>query len=293
MTAAETRDAANERAPEVLRPGSLTWQLAGENVGSLLAGSVLILQVAHPVVGAGVAQFSTYKTDPWGRLDRTTRHVTNFIYGGPVKAPKGAKELRELHRGIQGTDDKGRRYTAMDPEAYAWVHLTLFHAIDRSRTLYATPLTADERARFYEEWKIVGDLLGVRRNQVPETVRDFDAYLERMIATRLEDNDVVRHLLGPGMRKVQRPPFLSFVSVRTWNTIYAPIGRIMQLATVGGLHPALREKLGIPWSADDERRFTRMRFVVKNLTRALPPKLRMSPLALRAIAKSKRWAEPA
>ena len=33
----------------------------------VLPGS-MVMQVAHPVVGAGVGEHSVFRTDPWGRL---------------------------------------------------------------------------------------------------------------------------------------------------------------------------------------------------------------------------------
>lgn len=277
------RSAPTANAPRVLGPESVTWKYAGQNLGSMLSGTVLLLQVAHPVVGAGVAEFSTYKTDPWGRLDRTVRYVTDFIYGGPVVAPESGKDLREMHRSIKGTDCKGRRYAALDPEAYAWVHLTLFDAIVRAQALYAEPLAPSVLVQFYEEWKIVGDLLGVRRQDAPSSFADFEAYVERMIATRLESNDVVTHLLGPGVLKVQKPPFSRLVPDSAWNAFYAPIGQTMRLATIGAMRPSLRDKLGLPYTAADAKRFERVRRVVRASAKHLPEPLRYGPLALDAM----------
>ena len=42
-------------------PGSLTWRVNGEAVLLLGGGRALILQVAHPKVAAGVAEFSDYR----------------------------------------------------------------------------------------------------------------------------------------------------------------------------------------------------------------------------------------
>ncbi len=35
--------------------------------------AALVLQVAHPAVGAGVDEHSVFRTDPWGRARRLAR----------------------------------------------------------------------------------------------------------------------------------------------------------------------------------------------------------------------------
>ena len=34
-------------------------------------GRALLLEIAHPLVAAGVAEHSSYRSDPFGRLQRT------------------------------------------------------------------------------------------------------------------------------------------------------------------------------------------------------------------------------
>ena len=51
--------------------GSITWRRAADARIFVGAGYALMLQVAHPTVGAGVLEHSNYKADPWGRLFRT------------------------------------------------------------------------------------------------------------------------------------------------------------------------------------------------------------------------------
>ena len=54
-----------------LGPGTLTRRINLEPVILLGGGRALLLQVAHPLVAAGVADHSDYRSDPWGRLVRT------------------------------------------------------------------------------------------------------------------------------------------------------------------------------------------------------------------------------
>jgi uncharacterized protein (DUF2236 family) len=62
------------------------------------AGYALVLQVAHPTVGAGVHEHSGFVEDPWGRLLRTLDYVHGTVYGGPELAGTTGARIRGLHR---------------------------------------------------------------------------------------------------------------------------------------------------------------------------------------------------
>ena len=94
-----------------LGPGGVVWYAAGDQRQLALAVRLLLHQVAHPVVGAGVEQQSVYKTDPYGRLWRTTVSVVTSVYGGAASAEEGYRLLR-MHAGINGVDAQGRPYRA-------------------------------------------------------------------------------------------------------------------------------------------------------------------------------------
>jgi uncharacterized protein (DUF2236 family) len=66
-----------------LGPGAVAWYANSDNRFLLVSVRTLILQVAHPMVGAGVADHSVSKTDPWG---------TSVAYGG-VPHPPGARRV--------------------------------------------------------------------------------------------------------------------------------------------------------------------------------------------------------
>jgi uncharacterized protein (DUF2236 family) len=156
----------------------------------------LLLQVAHPTVAAGVREHSDFERDPWGRLWRTLDFVNLFIYAGPEAAARTGRALREMHRSIKGVAPDGRRYHALEPKAYAWVHATLCEAILGSHRLFGQRMRRDEVPAFYDEWRALGRLLGVRDSDLPEDWAGFRRYFDDMVDERLEDNDVVQKVIG-------------------------------------------------------------------------------------------------
>ena len=62
-------------------PESVTWRVHG-HPSTLIGGMrALLVQALHPLAMAGVAEHSDYRTDPWGRLRRTSEFVMVATYG--------------------------------------------------------------------------------------------------------------------------------------------------------------------------------------------------------------------
>jgi uncharacterized protein (DUF2236 family) len=78
-------------------PGTVTWRVNREGVLLVGGGAALILQVAHPLVAAGVAEHSNYREDPWGRLYRTLDLTTKIVFGDTETAVEAAERIRSVH----------------------------------------------------------------------------------------------------------------------------------------------------------------------------------------------------
>ena len=67
----------------------------------------LLLQVAHPTVGAGVRDYSDFEQRPWNRLLRTIDYVSLLVYGGRDAIAAG-RRLRDVHKRFRGVREDGR-----------------------------------------------------------------------------------------------------------------------------------------------------------------------------------------
>ena len=187
----------------VLTPELQAWRRGSDPRGLLLAGRALVLQVAHPTVAAGVREHSGFRADPWGRLERTLESLYTVLYS-PDAAAECAR-LRALHRTIRGVAPGGRRYSALEPEAYAWVHATIIETIAVAQAWAARPLEGEQLDRYYAEMREVGGMLGLRSGDLPETWDGFLAWYDGMVRTRLEDSDVVQQVID-SLSRPARPP---------------------------------------------------------------------------------------
>src|SRR5918995_1201420 len=152
----------DEIAELVPARGSILWDYGADARLLSTAGYALVLQVAHPTVAAGVREHSDYARDPWGRLLRTLDYGYVMTYGGPEAAATTGRRLREMHKQIKGTAPDGRRYHALEPEPYAWVHATLVDGIVTGHARFGRPLTPSQVEQLYREWLALGRGIGVR-----------------------------------------------------------------------------------------------------------------------------------
>jgi uncharacterized protein (DUF2236 family) len=265
-------------------PGGVLWTLAGDIRGLLMLPAALTLQVAHPAVGAGVDEHSVFRTDPWGRGERSLRSLQLWVYGGDAAAEEG-RRLRELHKTIQGTDAHGRRYHALDPAYYSWVHATGFPVYRHALRYLARPLTEAQERKLYAEWLQVGRVLGIHDRDMPQTIEEFWPYYRKVLADELEATVVVRELIAtnPAMPPPDRGPLALRVLLRTvWPVLLPAFARFRRFMTIGLMPPDAREAIGLEWTDEQERRLRGFARVVRAVVPVLPERLRYLPLAREA-----------
>lgn len=229
----------------VFGPDSITWRINRENVLVLGGGRALVLQVAHPLVGAGVAQHSNYRKDPWGRLFRTLDRTTAIVFGTLEEAEQAASAVWNVHGRVEGSTDAaagpfpaGTAYRARDPALLMWVHATLVDTSLLVYDRYVARLSIAEREAYYEEQKVMGEAFGVPRSEQPETFAEFNDYFATVVEDELAVTDVVRDVLD----SIQNPELPGGAVTRrlAW-----PLFEPVRMATAGMLPERLRRDLGL------------------------------------------------
>ncbi|MCC6225059.1 MAG: DUF2236 domain-containing protein [Microthrixaceae bacterium] len=218
-----------------LGPDSVYWKVNSELGIFAGGGRALLMQVAHPGVGAGVEQHSSYAADPWGRFFRTVDVMMKLSFGTPEQSARQQRMLEKMHRRVKGNTDLGRSYDANAVDLQMWVWATL---VDTALVVYERirpHLGRAERAQYYEESKLMAYGCGVPVGACPEGFEDFGRYVERVVAEELEVTRSARAVAAAAMSLPVPGPL---------GLIAAPPH---QLITIGLLHPSLREQYGFDW----------------------------------------------
>lgn len=229
-------------------------------------GLAILLQIADPVVAAGVRQHSDFARRPQQRLAHTLMFVFAVVIGSDADAATAAAFVDRAHRPVAGADDVDRQL---------WVAATLFHSARAAHALFGDPVDGARAQAVLDAYAPIGTALRVPVDRWPTTVAEFDRYWTAELGRLRVTDDargVVRDLLHPRFAPL-------------WVRAAMPIVRIV---TVGMLPDAVRSQYGFAWGSREVRRFrTTVRWVrrVRNcVPRAL---LRLpGPLLLRAMRRT-------
>lgn len=163
--------------PRWFAPGDPIWRVQED--ASMYPGGVaaLLLQSLHPGAMAGVAGHSGYKSDPWGRLQRTADYLTITAFGTIEDAEALIAKIRGIHARVRGRDHRGRPYRADDPNLLRWVHDAETYSFLAAYQAYGrAPLSPDEADTYVRQAGSVSARLGTE--SLPTSVAELHAQLD-------------------------------------------------------------------------------------------------------------------
>jgi uncharacterized protein (DUF2236 family) len=173
--------------PGLFGPGSEVWRVGRERILLVGGPAALLLQLAHPLVAAGVADHSDFLADPFERLRRTLDATLRISFGDAEQVREAAARVGATHRRVQGTllagvgpFSAGTPYRASDPELAMWVHATLVFVAIKTYELFVGHLSWARRERYYGEAGRFARLFGVTDEVLPGTYRSFLGYVRSM-----------------------------------------------------------------------------------------------------------------
>jgi uncharacterized protein (DUF2236 family) len=247
-------------------PETVTWEVGREAVLLLGGGRALILQIAHPLVAAGVERHSNYASDPWGRLYRTIDVTTRIAFGDRETSAAAAAALRRVHARVTGEAPDGTPYWANRPDLLLWVWATLFDTSLCVYRRYVGSLSRGEVERYYAEQTRFALACGVPDRAWPAGYDAFRDYFDATVEDVLHPSDDSRRI-ATAVRGGAVPLTLR------------PVSTALNLATIGLLPPTLRERLGYEWGPGRQALLDASSFTLRRAIRLLPSPLRELPAA--------------
>ena len=148
----------------------------------------LLMQAAHPLAVEGLLAHTDSLGEPYERLERVAVVLSEIGFGEKDAADRMCKRVRAMHAQVGGelTQDvgpykAGTPYRADDPELLLWVLFTLIDSALVVYRKYVGEMARSDEARYWEDYKVVGELFGLERSQMPDTIDDLDHYRHEML----------------------------------------------------------------------------------------------------------------
>jgi uncharacterized protein (DUF2236 family) len=261
-------------ARSLFEPDGITWRVNREAALLLGGGRALLMQVAHPLVAAGVAAYSEFRSEPLRRLWRTLDLMLTLVFADAAQAVRAVRAIERVHarvRGVLAADagrfPRGTVFDAGDPSLLLWVHATLVDSALVAYERFVGPLSAAERAAYYRESRVTARLFGVPDALVPATPAAFAAYVHGMVhGGELAVGDTARAIAAA----VLRPPV---------PLPLRPVFGAAPFFTAGLLPASLRAAYALPWDGRRERALAAWAAATRRLLPVLPARLRLMPHA--------------
>lgn len=240
----------------------------------------ILLQLAHPLVAAGVYEHSSFRASPLTavkRLHHTIQSMLALTFGDDARRGAAIDVIRAIHRRVNGhlavavgPFAAGTPYSAEDPELLLWVHATLLDSIPMIYMRVVAPLTAADLDAYCAESASVAIDLGARDAEVP---RDWAA-LQRYLSTTYASGRIV-------------------VSAQARELADAVLTAGQRQITIGLLPADIRSQYGYEWNARRQRRVDRMLRAARAVRAVLPGVIALWPDARRFASVRPELAFPA
>lgn len=241
----------------------------------------ILLQAAHPLIAAGIADHSQFRSSARAavaRLHGTVRAMLALAFGDPAEHARSIERIRAVHRRVHGTlraptgpYPAGTRYSAEDPALVLWVHATQIESTVLIYEQLVRPLSPEERDAYCEETHEVPIELGALAGAVPRTWAELTRYLEAEYASG-------RIVVGRDARMIGEallfPPMLAMPLPFAWAN---------RVLTLGLLPDAVRRQYRYGWSDARARQLERTLAALRGVRRASPRLVAWWPHARRVL----------
>lgn len=259
--------------PEV----TISQQVNAERLALLGWGRAVLLQLAHPLVAAGVAEHSTFREGAAAnvkRLHSTIRAMLDLSFGAPEDVDRAVRHINAIHDRVRGTlrESAGRfsagtPYEASDPDLLAWVDATVRDSMLLAYERFVAPLSSSDRDQYWAEGEDIMTALRLPTHIRIRSPQQFEGHLAEMIAS---DSLAVTAEARALAQEVVWPR-------GSW--VLWPASQLHRVTTVGLLPASIRQAYGFAWSDADDRTLSRWARLISSSRRLTPDAVALWPRA--------------
>ena len=230
---------------------------------ALIVGGIraLMEQALHPGAMAGVAKYSDFRDDAWGRLRRTGEYVSLVTYGPKGEVDRAAERVRMIHHRL-GLDTQ---------EELLWVHTSMVDAFIDVAKRSGMRISDTEIDNYLSEMVIFAELVGIERTSVPDSYASLQLYMEEIQPKLAATEEAKRTAVF-----LTFPPMAPILRVATPATaLWASVATL----AAASLPRWARDMYGWPTFPGQEFATNRGLIAFRNSVLRLPEAARMSPYA--------------
>lgn len=252
-------------------PKSVFWRVNRELACTFAAPRAVLMQIAHPLVAAGVAEHSEFRAHRFARLYRTSLAAAAITFGSRDFALRAVRMINQKHLKVHGVlkaqagrFPAGTPYDANDPELKLWVLSTITDSTLFVYELFVSKLSPADRECYYADSLRVAELFGIPERFVPQTYDDFRVYFDRMMSgDHIQVSDQARDI---------------YRALFEWT----PSGLLLfagSAPSISLLPKRLREEYGFGWKFRHKNLWDRIPPLCRGLRRVTPSLLCANPAA--------------
>jgi uncharacterized protein (DUF2236 family) len=277
LSQARTRQA--EEVDGFFGSDSMVRRLHRERLVLFSGVRALLMQACDPLAVVGFRRHSIIFDDPQTRLLRTDEWMSRMYFGSAEEAEEAGDVVQAMHRRVKGKTPakygpvpKGTPYDATDPKLGLWVLATL---ADSALVYYERifgRLAAEDRERYWSEYRQVGELLGLPPDSMPATHPELEEYID----TRLNDGSlwISEERREQAERMILEPPYSGWARLAV-----IPVTETVRLISTGLLPPEIRRLFGFSWDPGREALLRSTLLQLRVGTRFWPDAVRLHPAA--------------
>jgi len=254
----------------VMRPASdVSRRINAERLLVLAWVRAILLQLAHPLIAAGIADHSTFRGSTlaaFARFRHTVNAMIALTFGRDSERDAAVHAIRAIHRRVHGTlaqscgpFSAGTSYSAEDAALLVWVHATLIESMVLVYEELVGCLSAAERDTYCGDAADLAVALGASNRDVPRTWNEVRAYMD----DRFASGEIVVGQQASTVSAALLSPFRQPVA----RQLVTPV---VSLLAAGLLPDYVRGQYGFVWNRARTRRFMRVMTWLRRLRRMMP-----------------------
>ncbi|KAF1812414.1 hypothetical protein P152DRAFT_397319 [Eremomyces bilateralis CBS 781.70] len=173
--------------------------------------AALLLQIAHPSVGRGVANHSDFAYRALDRADNTGIYIYTMVFGTEEEKAAMRHWVNQAHVPVKGGSG-ATAYSAKDPRLQLWVAATIYVGMIGGYEMAYGPISPAIAERVYQEFSIMATSLQCPPEMWPKDRAAFRKYYNDVVENELvvlpEAKKVLYDLFKPkGLPIFLRPIF--------------------------------------------------------------------------------------